>query len=151
MMGRTLAIPIYKALLCFVINVEDEGVKMKWSCGHEGHVNLDWLRRHCYSNHSLDVRRKNCSPLLPQQVKTCYIKHNIVLHVHHIALPGRLHALSNYYNRSAVPSVCLYLQTSSNVDSYGNTTSAFFVKSYLPPVTNDRAHKNANPWHIMHL
>ena len=57
---------------------KDEGVKMKWSCGHEGYVNLDWLRRHCYSNHSLDKRHKGCIPLLSQQVYTllCLVQRN---------------------------------------------------------------------------
>ena len=37
-------------------------VKMKWSCGHEGHLNLDWLRRNCYSARTLKEARRNSTP-----------------------------------------------------------------------------------------
>ncbi|CAI8039430.1 Gamma-butyrobetaine dioxygenase [Geodia barretti] len=44
-------------------NLTGEGkVKMKWSCGHEGHLNLDWLRRNCYSARTLKEARRNSTP-----------------------------------------------------------------------------------------
>jgi gamma-butyrobetaine dioxygenase len=44
-------------------NVTEGGdVKMKWSCGHEGHLNLEWMRKHCYSSQSLERARKSCAP-----------------------------------------------------------------------------------------
>ena len=55
-------------LSCFVY--KDGDVKIVWSSGHEGHVNLDWLRRHCYSHHSLEERRKECLPEVQKQVVT---------------------------------------------------------------------------------
>ena len=41
---------------------------MKWSCGHKGHLNLDWLRRHCYSAQTLEKARRNATPKLLTQV-----------------------------------------------------------------------------------
>jgi hypothetical protein len=41
---------------------EGGDVKIKWSCGHEGHLSLDWLRRHCYSSHTLEKARRNSTP-----------------------------------------------------------------------------------------
>ena len=37
-------------------------MKIKWSSGHEGHLNIDWLRKHCYSSHSLENARKSSKP-----------------------------------------------------------------------------------------
>jgi hypothetical protein len=42
-------------------------VKIKWSCGHEGHLNLDWLKRHCYSPHTLEKARRESLPILSKQ------------------------------------------------------------------------------------
>ena len=47
---------------------EDGDVRIKWSCGHEGYLNLDWLKRHCYSRHTLENRRKRSYPDLGKQV-----------------------------------------------------------------------------------
>ena len=52
----------------FIPTTEDGDVKIVWSGGHEGHVNLDWLMRHCYSHHSLEKRRKGSIPQLSKQV-----------------------------------------------------------------------------------
>ena len=59
--------------LCTVraVYTEDGDVNMKWSCGHEGYTNLDWLKKHCYSSHSLKTARKNC---LPPPVTKVYLK-----------------------------------------------------------------------------
>jgi hypothetical protein len=45
----------------------DGDVRMKWSCGHEGYVNLDWLKRHSYASHTLENRRKSIHPELGKQ------------------------------------------------------------------------------------
>ena len=49
----------------------DVNVNMKWSCGHEGYLNLEWLRNHCYSAHTLEVARKNSVPTLVKKVLFC--------------------------------------------------------------------------------
>ena len=51
---------MYNVLVC--ASTEDGDMKMKWSCGHEGYLNLDWLKKHCYSSHSLETARKNSLP-----------------------------------------------------------------------------------------
>ena len=55
-------------LISVFILPEYGDVKIVWSSGHEGHVNLDWLRRHCYSHHSLEEARRKTTPKLLSQV-----------------------------------------------------------------------------------
>ena len=43
-------------------------MRIKWSCGHEGYINLDWLKRNSYSCYALETRRKSIHPDLKKQV-----------------------------------------------------------------------------------
>ena len=57
-------------IMIVVLYVEDGVVKVKWSCGHEGHLQVDWLKEHCYSKHSLDTATKNGKPISIASVST---------------------------------------------------------------------------------
>ena len=46
----------------FDMSAEGEDVKFKMSCGHEGQMNMDWLRKHCYSSHTLQTTIENSIP-----------------------------------------------------------------------------------------
>ena len=54
--------------MCSLLMAGDGEVRIKWSCGHEGYVNLDWLKRHSYSSHALETRKKKSYPQLEKQV-----------------------------------------------------------------------------------
>ena len=43
-------------------------MRIKWSCGHEGYINLDWLKRNSYSCYALENHRKSIHPELKKQV-----------------------------------------------------------------------------------
>ena len=47
---------------------ESGNLSMKWSCGHEGHLNLDWLKRHCHSAKTLEEARESSAPIPLTQV-----------------------------------------------------------------------------------
>ena len=44
------------------MSADGEDVKLRWSCGHEGHLNIDWLRKHCYAPHTLQKAMKDGMP-----------------------------------------------------------------------------------------
>jgi gamma-butyrobetaine dioxygenase len=50
------------------INSDGSNLEMKWSCGHQGFLNLDWLRKHSYSSKVLEEGRKKISPLFATQM-----------------------------------------------------------------------------------
>ena len=47
---------------------DGSNLDLKWSCGHEGYLNLDWLRKHCYSAKILQEGREKAAPLFATQV-----------------------------------------------------------------------------------
>ena len=52
---------------------------MKWSCGHEGHLNLDWLKRNNYSSKTLEKgRRDSALFLFAKQVHKLQSKHRVL-------------------------------------------------------------------------
>ena len=52
---------------------------MKWSCGHEGHLNLDWLKRNNYSSKTLEKGRKDSTFLFAKQVHKLKVNTESVL------------------------------------------------------------------------
>ena len=63
-------LPLCRCLLYILISPPPDGsnLEMKWSCGHEGYLNLDWLRKHCYSAKNLQEGREKTTPLFATQV-----------------------------------------------------------------------------------
>ena len=61
---------MHRVIAGIVINSDGSNLEMKWSCGHQGFLNLDWLRKHCYSSKVLEEGRKKISPLFATQVGT---------------------------------------------------------------------------------
>ena len=61
---------------------------------NEGHVNLDWLRRHCYSHHSLEECRKSSIPQLSKQVLWCYALHKLLIAV--VLVYSKLYVTQSY-------------------------------------------------------
>ena len=43
-------------------------MNMKWSCGHKGYLNLDWMKNNCYSAHTLENGREKSIPTFATQV-----------------------------------------------------------------------------------